>query len=243
MEFVINDLSLQGKSKNTYEVINNLRTLVNLLKELKKRRLLRKLITDKQIRGLELAPSYFIEQALNDVRLTNEERLFLKTFFINMEVIGQNENIIFESEYGSSFLLGQSYIRNAFVVSLETKSVFSSLFLEGRLKAFAKVMDIRLMNLSRREHVAKHEKNLGVRVYENNPKHKVNYGWGSPMDLDDETAQQVLDTAIPVPNNENHLINCYNGKYYSFRRHHHNCFHGYIDDTIPENFRVLLNKK
>lgn len=45
-----------------------------------------------------------------------------------MEVIGQNENIIFESEYGSSFLLGQSYIRNAFVVSLETKSVFSSLF-------------------------------------------------------------------------------------------------------------------
>lgn len=35
MEFVINDLSLQGKSKNTYEVINNLRTLVNLLKELK----------------------------------------------------------------------------------------------------------------------------------------------------------------------------------------------------------------
>ena len=95
MEFVINDLSLQGKSKNTYEVINNLRTLVNLLKELKKRRLLRKLITDKQIRGLELAPSYFIEQALNDVRLTNEERLFLKTFFINMEVIGQNENIIF----------------------------------------------------------------------------------------------------------------------------------------------------
>ena len=76
MEFVINDLSLQGKSKNTYEVINNLRTLVNLLKELKKRRLLRKLITDKQIRGLELAPSYVIGQARNDVCVTNDRRMF-----------------------------------------------------------------------------------------------------------------------------------------------------------------------
>lgn len=243
MEFVINDLSLQDKSKNTYEVLDNLRTMVDLLKELKKRGLLKKLITDKQIRGLELAPSYFIEQALNDARLTKDERLFLKTFFINMEVIGQNRDIIFESVYGSSFLLGQSYVRNAFIVSLETRTAFSSLFLVGRLKAFSKVIDVRLMNLSRKEHVAEHEKNLGLRVYENNPKHKVNYGWGSPMDLDDETAQQVLDTAIPVPNNENHLINWYNGRYYSFRRHHHNCFHGYIDDTIPENFRVLLNKK
>ena len=61
------------------------------------------------------------------------------------------------------------------------------------------------------------------------------------MDLPDDIAQKVLQEAIPVLNNYDHLVNFYNKKYYSFRRHHENCFHGYIDNTLPENVKSLLN--
>lgn len=242
MEFLINDLSLQVKSKNTYEAIANIKLLINLLKSLKQKNLFNKLTSDTKICGIELAPNYYLEQLLNDTNLSRDERLFLKTFIINTNIIAIENNILFESSFGSSHILGYSYINNSFVVSLETLPKFKKSIITGTFRNKSTLCSADLFNLSNESHIKDHESNLGIRIYENNPKHKVNYGWGSLMDLDDKIAQEVLNTAVPVPNNSGHLINQYHGKYYSFRRHHNNCFHGYIDDTIPQNYHSLLEK-
>ena len=57
------------------------------------------------------------------------------------------------------------------------------------------------------------------------------------MDLSDEEAQKVLNTAIAAGDEKKHLIAKYKGRYYSFRCHYDNCYHGYIDDTMPENLK------
>lgn len=242
MEFLINDLSLQSKSKDTYEAITNMKLLINLLKSLKQKNLFNKLTSDTKICGLELAPHYYLEQLLNDTNLSHDERLFLKTFVLNTNIIAIDSDVLFEASFGSSHILGYSYIKKLFVVSLETLPEFKAPLINGIVKNKSDTLSVDLINFSNESHIKDHEGFLGIRIYENNPKHKVNYGWGSLMDLDDKTAQEVLNTAIAAPNNSGHLINQYEGKYYSFRRHHNNCFHGYIDETIPQNYRTLLEK-
>jgi hypothetical protein len=242
MEFLINDWSLQVKSKNTFEAIANIKLLINLLKSLKQKNIFSKLTSDTKIRGIELAPNYYLEQLLNDNSLSRDERLFLKTFIINTNIIALENDILFVSHFGSSNLLGYAYMINSFVVSLETLPEFKSSIITGTIRNRSTLCSACLFNLSNESHIKDHESNLGIRIYENNPKHKVNFGWGSLMDLDDKMAQEVLNTAVPVLNNSGHLINQYDGKYYSFRQHHNNCFHGYIDDTIPQSYLHLLDK-
>ena len=142
-----------------------------------------------------------------------------------------------------NLILAYSYFNNLFVLSIETKDIFTRPYLDGILKNDSDTICVSVPNISCVEHLDIHKKNLGIRIYENNPKHKVNYGWGSPMDLTDEVAQEVLRDAVPVLNNCDHLVNFYNNKYYSFRRHHENCFHGYIDNTLPDNIKSLLKNQ
>lgn len=58
----------------------------------------------------------------------------------------------------------------------------------------------------------------------------------------DSEAQELLLQAVSVDNTYKHLIAKRNGKYYSFRRHHGNCYHGYWDDTMQEKYRKLADK-
>lgn len=81
---------------------------------------------------------------------------------------------------------------------------------------------------------------LNPNIIEDNPKHKVNGGWGSEMDLSDEDAQRVLNEAIVAIDDPKHLIAKYNGNYYSFRLHWDVYYHGYRDDTMPQNLKNKL---
>lgn len=242
MIFTINDLALNCQVESPYDALKNLRILIDIIKKLKSLGLLTKLSTDKKICGIKLAPNYYLEKSLNSNDLTKDEKLYLKTILINANIITVEDKIRFIMNDVSSSLLGYTYIHNAFTISLNTNDIFSSPFLSGQLKVISTMSPVNLNNISKPEHVQLHKDYLGIRIYESNPKHKVNYGWGSSMDLDDLEAQKVLDTAIATPNNKNHLINYYNNKYYSFRRHHSNCFHGYINENLPENFRTLLEQ-
>lgn len=91
------------------------------------------------------------------------------------------------------------------------------------------------------EHLEVHQKRLGIRKYEFNPKHKVNVGWGTEMDLNDAEAQELLLRALPVDEKESHLVAKKNGRYYSFRCHYGNCYHGYWDNTMPEKNRRIAD--
>lgn len=240
MIFTINDLAINCQSKTPYDALENIRTLIEIIKKLKSLGLLTKLSTNKKIRGIKLAPNYYLEKLLNSNDLTKDEKLYLKTVLVNANIITVEDKIKFIINGVPSSLLGYTYTHNAFTISLNTDSIFSSPLLSGQLDVVSSISTVSLNNISKPEHIQLHKDYLGIRIYESNPKHKVNYGWGSPMDLDDLIAQKVLDTAIASPNNKNHLINYYNNKYYSFRRHHNNCFHGYIDESLPENFQILL---
>ena len=241
MNFTINDLSLCNKLDDEYKAINCIQRFLRLIRQLKKTKILTGIYSDRKFSGWELAPQYYLEHVLNDNRLTKEERLFLKTVLANCTKIEPDRGYLFEIDGTNSTLLAYSYLNNFFVLSIETKDIFTRPYLDGILKNNSNTLCASLANISSVEHLDIHKKNLGIRVYENNPKHKVNYGWGSPMDLPDDIAQKVLQEAIPVLNNYDHLVNFYNKKYYSFRRHHENCFHGYIDNTLPENVKSLLN--
>ena len=60
------------------------------------------------------------------------------------------------------------------------------------------------------------------------------------MDLDEKEAQYVLDKAIPAEQDERHLIAKYKGIYYSFRSHWNNHYHGYQDNSMPEEMKRKL---
>lgn len=71
----------------------------------------------------------------------------------------------------------------------------------------------------------------------------INIGKISEMDLTDQEAQELLMKAIAADKDTyNHLIAKKNGKYYSFRRHHGNRYHGYWDNTMPEKLRKKVDK-
>lgn len=241
MNFAINDLALSCQSQTTYDSIINIKMLISLIKELKKSNILITICSDKKFWGTQLAPNYYFEQMLNDERLTKDERIFLKTFIVNSSRIMTNPKQTFEVDGKSSCLLAYSYFNNTFVLSIRTSSLYDKPYIHGILHNDTEIFEACLPNLSVIDDIEVHKFKLGIRIYESNPKHKINYGWGSPMDLSDYIAQEVLNSAIPVPNNINHLINYYDNKYYSFRRHHENHFHGYIDTSLPEKFQKLLN--
>ena len=70
---------------------------------------------------------------------------------------------------------------------------------------------------------------------------KWNVGWGTEMDLNDAEAQELLLRALPVDEKESHLVAKKNGRYYSFRCHYGNCYHGYWDNTMPEKNRRIAD--
>ena len=80
MKFTINDLVFEYQLKTEYEVIYKIKEFINLLIELKKRKLLETIYYDKSFRGIELAPGYFFEKMLNDKRLTRDESTYIKTY-------------------------------------------------------------------------------------------------------------------------------------------------------------------
>ena len=109
-----------------------------------------------------------------------------------------------------------------------------------------------------------HKSTLGYRIYKMNPKHnhkgeiKRKKGMiNSPMDLDDQTAQKVLDEAIPdewtgdrkdlnsvSKYKSPKLYAKYEGKYYEFQGID-NIYHGYTTEKKELNFKCsakLLNK-
>jgi hypothetical protein len=90
MEFVINDLAIHCQSETTYEAIAHIRKLIVLIKELKKSKILNTIYFDKKFAGIQLAPNYYIEQMLNDSRLTKDERLFIKTILVKVSKVSPN---------------------------------------------------------------------------------------------------------------------------------------------------------
>ena len=130
MNFTINDLSLCHQVENEYKAINCIQHFLQLIKQLKKMKILTAIYSDRKFSGWELAPQFYLGQLLNDNRLTKEERLFLKTVLANCIRIESDVEYAFEFDGDSSVLLAYSYFNNLLVLSIETKDIFTRPYLD-----------------------------------------------------------------------------------------------------------------
>lgn len=148
-------------------------------------------------------------------------------------MMDKNVSSCSEEDFYSRLETGKSIVTNGYTDRLRCDDVI--------------VRDINLKNISNFEQFEKHKFYLPIRIYELNPKHSIlkegyleGKGTVSIMDLDDNTAQEVLNKAIQ---DGNKLYSCYDGKFYEFQNHRGNLWHGYCpDDGIPEKIKRKLMK-
>lgn len=240
MKIVFNDIALMYHKENRYEVIKVFEKFVKTILELAKNRIQSNLVVSESLIGKKLCSDYCLEQIYNESELKSDVKRVILRVFTKIKIIEMNTNSVFELNEVRSKLCAWTLENKNIVVSLDMHASINKEFLVGNIISDDKVSKVNIPNLCDEQHIHLHRELLNVRVYEDNPKHKIGYGWGSPMDLTLSEAQKVLDEAVLYEDSKNCLVNKYNGKYYIFRRHINNCYHGYIDTAIPENIKGKL---
>lgn len=242
MEMIFNDISMRYQFQDKYDAIEKIKRGIEALLYFRKQDVSFKLCSGEKITGSEIAPGYYFPQIFNESNhiLNQKYKTAIKTFFVNFNRINcENDKFIFEGI--ESEQCGLAYRKNGVVFSLGTRDSFLKPHICGEYTSDGKMsVTVEIDNISEIEHIDIHWFKLGKRIYEANPKHKANYGWGSLMDLTDDEAQYVLDRAVIAGDGEKHLIAKYHNIYYSFRCHWKNYYHGYQDNSMPEEMKRRL---
>lgn len=245
MGIVTNDMVLGSKFKDKYEAIAAIKESLRLLVQIRDKTNFAKLLSSRNIyRGMELAEGYYFEQLFseNNELFSQKEKSLLRTLLVNFNMFELPEDrFIYDGK--ESKQCAWTYLHQGCLFSIAIETHWLSSYIRGSLiDENNKRLEVDIPNIANAEHLDIHRKKLGIRKYEFNPKHKINVGWGTEMDLNDDEAQKLLLYALPVDREENHLVARKNGKYYSFRCHHGNCYHGYWDNTMPENNRRVADR-
>ena len=188
-----------------------------------------------------LAPNFLLQQIVQKI-VPLEDRRYLMSLLKNRDTIPEEENpelFCFDGKTSALY----AYAKEDIVISLLSNQLFSTPALTGHCEK----SEVSIRNLSKEEHLQHYESNLGIRHYHaNSVKHKAHrvnkYGKGkqaNPMDLEDETAQRLLNRAIFV---NGRLYAKKNGKIYAFMQESPCVYHGYIDDEASESVRRKPDK-
>lgn len=242
MEIIFNDIAMHYQFNDKYDAIEKMKIGIETLLYLRKQDTTFKICSQGKITGLEIAPGYYFPQIFseNNSFLSQNYKTAIKTFFTNFNSLTcGKDKFVFEGI--ESVQCGMAYRTNGLLFSFGTKNFFLEQQISGDY-IFEETIkkDVKIDNVAKKEHMDIHWFKLKRRIYESNPKHKANYGWGSLMDLEEEEAQYVLDRAIMADKDEKHLIVRYKGVYYSFRCHWRNFYHGYQDNSMPEDMKRRL---
>lgn len=243
MEIIFNDIAMHYQFKDKYDAIKKIKTGIETLLYLRKQDATFKICSQEKITGLEIAPGYYFPQIFseNNKFLNQNYKTAIRTFFTNFNNLtcGKDKFVFEEKE---SVQCGKAYRTNSILFSMGTRDSFLEQQICGDYILDETIeRDIKIDNIAKKEHADIHWFKLKKRIYEENPKHKANYGWGSLMDLEEKEAQYVLDRAIMAENDEKHLIARYKDAYYSFRCHWRNFYHGYQDNSMPEDMKRRLS--
>lgn len=244
MIVAINDLSFQYEMSSLDEALNSLCKFIELCELLEDGHMKN---VDKIViaEGFEcsgtLAPSLILPQIIQSIQPKDKQRKLMSLI--------RNRDTVCVDQVAAPFCLDGktsklcACVRNEMVISLHSSPIFDSPVLLGACDGVPQSLD----NLSLDEHIHTHQEKLGIRIYcANSGKHKPDrahgYGKGkiaSPMDLDDESAQKLLNKAIQF---DGKLHAKQDGKYYTFMSQSPCVYHGYIDDRVPDNVRRKLDK-
>ena len=240
----INDLSFRYQMSSVEEAIARLELFSDLCREIETGHMTnveKIVIAREHDYTTPLAPHHVLQQIIRWVS-PREKQQYLMSLLNNRDSVPEQENI-------SPFCLGGNesylcaYAKEGVVVSLLSNAIFEPSILTGSCGGNS----ISIHNLSQMDHIRTHEAHLGIRHYHaNSSKHKPNrmnlYGGkkpASPMDLDDEVAQDLLNRAIPL---NNRLYAKKAGKIYAFMAEAPCIYHGYIEAEAPEFVQKELEK-
>ena len=134
------------------------------------------------------------------------------------------------------------YFKEYFIVSLKSHIMFEKEFIIARYGDDQFI----IKNISDKQHADLYKSELGIRKYEDNPKHgKYRYVRSrgenvSPMSLAPDIAQVVLNSAIEV---DGKIFGMRDGKYYEFRCTRDNIYHGYDRNDLDIHMQQkILNE-
>ena len=243
MKIVVNDLPFQYQFYSVNDAIDKLNVFIALCHDMKAGKL-------TNIEGVYLGERIDTElpiasgkniKAMLQYILPREERGFLLSILSNSPVMEKIPKIPFEYNGISSYTCAAA--RNEILLSLLSDECFNKETLKGLIGG----NPVEIKNIAKEEHVNAHGEELGKRIYKaNDVKHKKgrfnNYGGGiaSPMDLEGEEAQELLESAIEV---KGRLYARRGKKNYSFQNERGMYYHGYIDETLGDDVIRELNKR
>lgn len=188
----------------------------------------------------EIAPGYKIIQLLQEFQ-TADEQLYLLDLLANRSRGLAMPAQVFEMDGKTSQICVLA--QDGMLVSIKTDKLLADTTIDGEIAS----TKISLRNLASEEHIDAYGVDLGIRKYEANPKHgRMAYAYSSkgkiasPMDLCDEKAQEMLDSAVEV---KGKLYGRYDGKYYAIQCTRENIYHAYIVEDMDTHLKNAIDKE
>lgn len=240
MKAAINDLSFKRAFPSKQEAIEKVRQWMDICKKIESGEMtaVKKLYLDNINTSAEIAPDFPLINLIKDFQ-TRDERSYLIHLLANLSSPEYEEEVFVWNDENSKIC---AWAKDDIVVSLESDVAFEQSIIKGEIAS----KQVLIKNISHLKHMNLYAELLGIRCYEPNKKHgRVAYidtvgRHVAPMDLDGKEAQKLLNKAIEIDGN---LFGKKGDKYYSFQRHHRNCYHGYQNNDLSEHITREIDKQ
>ncbi len=233
----VNDLPFYHRFESRMHADRALHVFLRLYQELKqnKYRAIERFYGVKIDVFREIAPGLKLIQVLQNFKTKDEQRLLL-TILNNLDCPDYQGPLFYLVEEESKIC---AFARGGILLSLDSASVFSQRLITGELDG--RVCEIK--NIASILHIRDYDAFLGHLLYERSPKHRereyIRSGETvSPMDLNDEEAQLLLDRAIRIGERYYAKID---DRYYVFPVTVGNRYHGFRDDRLQQNIRDKID--
>ena len=193
-----------------------------------------------------LAEEYPIAKWMNDPSVDRE----LSFAFKRLVDVGEEYNykdfndcsfVCCDHGEGKGFAI--AYTLNFICISFETDETWKNDKIEGTVRHFdATTSQVTIPNISNKSNLEVNSVYF-KRIFEPYKKHLPRCGWGTTLDITDEEAQKLLDTALPLNTISGSLVNIdRSGRYIVFHKHKDNRYHAFPKDEneIPEVIKRKL---
>lgn len=243
MKVTVNDLAFEFplyEKKNTMKAVKKFVSICRNLESIRCHNVER-IVSSGINMDKELYPTGTLYQIIREIQDKNERTYFLG-LLVNRESKAASAEKSFVYKDLESFACAAA--KDECLVSMETSGDFKQSEISGTIDG----KTVRIRNISCEDHLYYFRNMLGMRIYKaNDKKHKKDgdnaYGKGrigSPMDLCDDEAQELLDCAIWIKQR----LYARKGKHnYAFQNEQDCIYHCYIADDLGDDILKELYKK
>ncbi len=232
---MINERSFIGQAETVYDVPILMRTMRNVVRELRPIRGSDPIHTHSSFFDCQLSPNYTVYEWARTIFMNADDRdirqFFIRTLkngpFIDKaldKALEYHECHFKKQDVPSSSIAGAAYFKGV-LVSLQNTPEFESEYLPVKFSTDGEhYEELEVPNLTKEG-----QSWIIRRRYVPSPKHDRG-GRGARMDLDDETAQIVLDKSVSYGRQ---FYSYHNDKFYTFQPDNAGGYHGYFVGRVP----------